>query len=242
MSDNPVAPSGEPVTSSGASGTPVSDLREAVVPITPPEREQGAAPAPSSGDNAATAIRLRAMREADLPAIATLERELFGGEAWSETVLAKEFEASRDLPGSRADRSYVVVESETQAGPARPNKHDAAPRLVLLGYAGLWVGDGRGNADLLTIATVPAARRRGIARLMLRELIGRAREAGCEAMLLEVRASNVAAQALYTSEGFTRIGMRRRYYVAPVEDALVMRLLLRGGPGPVGAEVAARLR
>lgn len=177
------------------------------------------------------------MRAEDLPEVARLEEALFGGEAWSLPLLASELEASQDRPGAPADRSYVVAESASHASPSPANgQDDAAPRPALLGYAGLWVGDGRGDADLLTIATAPAARRRGVARLMLRELIGRARAAGCGALLLEVRASNAAAQALYVSEGFVRIGMRRRYYTAPVEDALVMRLTLRDGPGPVGTE------
>ena len=90
----------------------------------------------------------------------------------------------------------------------------------------MWLGDGRGDADLLTIATVPRARRRGLAAAMLRELIGLARAAGCRAVLLEVRVSNDAARALYTRHGFTAAGQRRRYYPAPVEDALVMRLPL----------------
>lgn len=185
-------------------------------------------------------LRLRDMTAADLPEVAGLEHELFGGEAWSHALLASELEASQDRPGASADRSYVVV--ETAGSPARsstgPDGADAAARPPLLGYAGLWYGDGHGDADLLSIATVPAARRRGVARMMLRELVGRARAAGCSAVLLEVRAANAAAQALYASEGFERIGVRRRYYVAPVEDALVMRLVLRGGVGPVGAEAA----
>ena len=54
-------------------------------------------------------------------------------------------------------------------------------------------------------------------------------------MLLEVRASNTAAQSLYAAHGFTRIGLRRRYYQAPQEDAVVMRALLRPAPAPVGS-------
>ena len=61
---------------------------------------------------------------------------------------------------------------------------------------------------------------------MLGELIGLARAAGCRAVLLEVRVSNDAARALYARHGFTTAGRRRRYYTAPVEDALVMRLPL----------------
>ena len=105
----------------------------------------------------------------------------------------------------------------------------------ILGYAGMWVGDGAGDADLLTIATIPQARRRKVASRLLTELVGTARRAGCRAVLLEVRASNTAAQSLYAAHGFTRIGLRRRYYWAPQEDAVVMRALLRPAPAPVGS-------
>ena len=99
----------------------------------------------------------------------------------------------------------------------------------------MWVGDGAGDADLLTIATIPQARRRKVASRLLTELVDTARRAGCRAVLLEVRASNTAAQSLYAAHGFTRIGLRRRYYQAPQEDAVVMRALLRPAPAPVGS-------
>ncbi|WP_315502652.1 ribosomal protein S18-alanine N-acetyltransferase [Actinomyces radicidentis] len=167
---------------------------------------------------------LRPARPDDVPELARLERELFGGEAWSRALLEDELAAAT---ATGADRVYVVVEAPGESGA------DA-----VLGYAGAWFGDGRGSADLLTIATVPAARRRGVATTMLEHLVALAAERGCEDVLLEVRASNDAAQRLYASHGFEAIGTRRRYYLAPVEDALVMRRVLRppAGPGPVGAE------
>ena len=69
---------------------------------------------------------------------------------------------------------------------------------------------------------------------MLTELVGTARWAGCPEVLLEVRQSNEAAQRLYVRHGFVAIARRRRYYRAPPEDAVVMRLMLRPRPGPVG--------
>ena len=182
---------------------------------------------------------LREMTEGDLDVVARLEGELFGAEAWSRDLLAAELAASH---GPMADRRYVVVESEESDGDG--DAYDAADRAVgtgahgprLLGYAGLYHAGGLTSADLLTIATIPAARGRGIASLMLTELVATAREAGCPDVLLEVRQSNEAAQRLYTRHGFVPIGRRRRYYQAPPEDAVVMRLTLRPRPGPVGAE------
>lgn len=229
-----------------ATGSPEAAAPSSSEPVASPAAapERPTPPLTSAGQPTASGARLRPMTRSDLPEVASLEAELFGGEAWSEDLLASELEVSQDQPGAPADRCYVVVEAAGLSGrpPATAlpaNRDDAAAGYRLLGYAGLWLGDGHGDADLLTIATVPAARRHGVARLMLRALVGRAREAGCATVLLEVRASNAAAQALYVSEGFERIGVRRRYYTGPVEDALVMRLALRDRVGPVGAEAVA---
>ena len=182
------------------------------------------------------APRVREMAAEDLEAVARLEGELFGAEAWSRDLLAAELKASH---GPRADRRYVVVESDA-ADHAADHAADRdggvgldGPRL--LGYAGLYHAGGLSGADLLTIATIPSARGRGIASVMLIELVSTAREVGCPDVLLEVRQSNEAAQRLYTGHGFAPIGRRRRYYQAPPEDAVVMRLTLRPRLGPVGS-------
>jgi len=181
------------------------------------------------------------MAAGDLEAVARIEGELFGAEAWSRDLLAAELAASH---GPMADRRYVVVESEESDGDGDGDAYDPADCAVgtgshgprLLGYAGLYHAGGLTSADLLTIATVPAVRGRGIASLMLTELVSTAREMSCPDVLLEVRQSNETAQRLYTRHGFVPIGRRRRYYQAPPEDAVVMRLTLRPRPGPVGAE------
>ena len=183
---------------------------------------------------AGRAPRLREMAAGDLETIARLEGELFGAEAWSRDLLAAELVASQ---GPGADRRYVVVESEETDDDAAGRATGAGPHGPrLLGYAGLYHAGGLTSADLLTIATVPAARGRGIASLMLTELVSTAREVSCPDVLLEVRQSNEAAQRLYTRHGFVPIGRRRRYYQAPPEDAVVMRLTLRPRLGLVGAE------
>ena len=179
------------------------------------------------------APRVREMAAEDLGAVARLEAELFGAEAWSRDLLAAELKASH---GPRADRRYVVVESDAADHAADRDGGVGLDRPRLLGYAGLYHAGGLSGADLLTIATIPSARGRGIASLMLIELVSTAREVGCPDVLLEVRQSNEAAQRLYARHGFVTIGRRRRYYQAPPEDAVVMRLTLRPRPGPVGAE------
>ena len=175
---------------------------------------------------------LREMTEEDLDTIARLEGELFGAEAWSRGLLNLELEACR---GPQADRRYVVAESEGADHAASPSAGAGLNGPRLLGYAGLYHASGLTSADLLTIATIPVARGRGIASLMLTELVSTAQQAGCPDVLLEVRQSNEAAQRLYTGHGFVPIGRRRRYYQAPPEDAVVMRLTLRPRLGPVGS-------
>jgi [ribosomal protein S18]-alanine N-acetyltransferase len=67
------------------------------------------------------------------------------------------------------------------------------------------------EAELLLLATRPAARRRGIAGALLRAVIAEARDRGVQDMHLEVRAGNEAVQ-LYRLEGFEKVGERRNYY------------------------------
>jgi [ribosomal protein S18]-alanine N-acetyltransferase len=68
------------------------------------------------------------------------------------------------------------------------------------------------DAEVLTLGVLPATRRQGIGRALLRDLAARAREAGATRIVLEVAADNAAAAALYDVMGFRRQGVRRAYY------------------------------
>jgi ribosomal-protein-alanine N-acetyltransferase len=81
-----------------------------------------------------------------------------------------------------------------------------------------------GEAEILTLAVAPAARRRGIGSALILAACRKAREMGAEAMFLEVSRTNEAAKTLYTRLGFHEVGRRRGYYQEPGrsnEDALV---------------------
>ena len=80
--------------------------------------------------------------------------------------------------------------------------------------------------ELENIVVSPASQRQGIGRRLLRSLLERALETTSEAIFLEVRASNRAAQSLYESVGFCQTGRRRLYYSNPSEDAILYRLTL----------------
>jgi ribosomal-protein-alanine N-acetyltransferase len=85
------------------------------------------------------------------------------------------------------------------------------------------------SADELHINNVAVReqyRRRGLGSALLSAIMLRGKKSGAHKAFLEVRAGNVAAQALYARHEFEVVGRRARYYSAPVEDALVMAVLL----------------
>ena len=74
------------------------------------------------------------------------------------------------------------------------------------------------------IAVDPRVRRQGVGRKLLRSALVEASRRGATTATLEVRASNLTAQAMYRDFGFTVVGRRRRYYARPLEDGLIMTL------------------
>jgi len=75
------------------------------------------------------------------------------------------------------------------------------------------------EAELYRIGVLPALRGRGLGRWLLERLLDEAQR-GLRQVVLEVRAGNVAAQALYRAAGFAAVGRRAGYYTAPREDAV----------------------
>ena len=97
-----------------------------------------------------------------------------------------------------------------------------------VGFALVWrAADER---HVLDLAVDPGWRRRGIGRLLLDAILEEGRAARARLVLLEARASNGAAVALYRSAGFFVTDVRRAYYSDNGEDAVVMRLELFSQP------------
>ncbi|WP_245643561.1 ribosomal protein S18-alanine N-acetyltransferase [Sanguibacter suarezii] len=154
-----------------------------------------------------TRARLRPLRASDLARVVELEVEMFGPSAWTYGMLAEELGG----PG----RWYIAAEEirEDRPGPGE-----------LVGYAGLWFdGD---VTQIMTIGVAPRAQHCGIGSQMLTALIDRSRELGATAILLEVAVNNAAALGMYEKYGFTRLGLRKRYYQPENVDAYTMRLNL----------------
>ena len=160
-------------------------------------------------------IILRPLRWWDVEAVQALDVDLFGPTAWTPAMFWSELAAG-------PTRWYVVAESAVPDGAGE-----------LAGYAGLLVPGP--EADVQTIAVAPAAQGRGVGTLLLRALTAQAVRSGANSLLLEVRADNAPAIALYEREGFERISVRRRYYQPGDIDALIMRRR----PLPPSAEEAA---
>ena len=140
------------------------------------------------------------LRPADAPRCAELERLLFpGDDPWSERAFRDELATGHLYRAARADD-------------------------LLVGYAGLAfvAGPPHPEAEVHTIGVDPAHQGRGVGRALLRELLAVA-DAQRATVFLEVRTDNAAAHALYASEGFAVVGLRRRYYRPSGADAHTMR-------------------
>lgn len=148
-------------------------------------------------------------------AVAALESQVMGSDAWNEALVADEL--------GRPDRLWWAAYA---ADPKMPLSADAP----LVGYAGGWVVDG--DVQILKVGVDPAWRRHGIARMLLARVADDARNLGARTCSLEVRAANAGAQALYGALGLTVAGKRPRYY-SDGEDAVIM-----AGPLPTLALAA----
>lgn len=145
--------------------------------------------------------KLRRMRWWDVDAVHRIETEVFA-DPWSVELFWSEL---AHVPESR---HYLVA--------------DLGGAVV--GYAGL-AATGY-QADVQTLAVAAGRQGHGLGTRLLEALLAEARRRKAGEVLLEVRAENDAAQALYARAGFERIGVRRGYYRPGGTDALVLRLRL----------------
>ena len=92
----------------------------------------------------------------------------------------------------------------------------------IVGYIGFQAVLDEGYVD--NVAVSPECRRQGIAKALLTEAIEESKRMGLAFLSLEVRQSNAPAIALYKSFGFETVGVRKRFYTAPTEDADIMTI------------------
>jgi len=94
------------------------------------------------------------------------------------------------------------------------------PFQAICGYASMWLMVD--EAHLTSIAVRETHRRQGIGELLLIFIIDLSLQVNAQVVTLEVRESNLAAQALYKKYGFANVGVRRGYYSEDGEDAVIM--------------------
>jgi ribosomal-protein-alanine N-acetyltransferase len=142
-------------------------------------------------------MRLRRMRDSDLPGVMAIENANYQF-PWEEDLFRDCFKANYSC--------WVCDEDD-----------------VVLGYSILSIG--AGEAHILNICVAPAEQGQGIGRKMLENLIEVAR-GRAETMFLEVRPSNTVAIALYENMGFNEIGIRKGYYQSEHgrEDAIMLAM------------------
>jgi len=88
------------------------------------------------------------------------------------------------------------------------------------------------EAEILSLGTVPEARRQGLARLLLDRVIHEATVRGGRRLFLEVAEDNGAALQLYSSFGFLVVGARKAYYSSAVKPAAAALMLRRDSTAP----------
>ena len=136
------------------------------------------------------------MNASHVPHIAQLEKLCFS-DPWSENSIASELDNRLSF--------WLVAEQEG----------------TVVGYVGSQTV--LGETDMMNLAVHPDYRRMGIGELLVLELIKNLAEQGSHSLMLEVRASNSGAIALYEKLGFIQVGIRKNYYRNPREDAMIMR-------------------
>lgn len=131
--------------------------------------------------------------------VAEIERRCFSSEPWSERSLEL-------LLGDSAVGFVTVCDG------------------VAVAYVGMMTVLDEGQ--ITNVATLPEYRKRGFASAVLDALIDYAKKNGVSEIFLEVRESNCSAVRLYEKKGFEAVGLRKNFYRAPTEDAVLMKKTL----------------
>ena len=94
--------------------------------------------------------------------------------------------------------------------------------VSIIGYLCFWVVFE--EVRLMNLAVIESMQRKGVARALVIQALEVGLAQAAVRAVLEVRASNHAAHALYRSLGFRDVTTRPKYYPNPIEDALLMEL------------------
>lgn len=143
-------------------------------------------------------INFREATALDIPVLVSLDREYFSHTAWP----AEQFRGEIGKP----TRFFLIAESEQE----------------IIAYAGAFLPNAGGEADIMTIAVKPEYRRKGIAKELISRMESWAKARGAIAMMLEVDVTNDSAISLYKNIGYETLNIRKNYY-GYGRDAQIMR-------------------
>lgn len=152
------------------------------------------------------------MREADLDQVMVIETENFSL-PWSR----KSFQ---DMM-ARPEAIFLVAEQRSEGPGETAGEGGPGEESRILGYAGAVTAMDQG--DVTNIAVPDEYKKKGIATVLLKDLIRETMLAGVTELFLEVREHNTPALCLYRAAGFEEVGRRKGYYDKPKEDALLMK-------------------
>ena len=143
----------------------------------------------------------------DVAAVARLEEDCLGQDAWTEGLVRE------GILGDLPTISYLVAELDGE----------------VVGHA---VTSSAGDiAELQRIAVAAPHRRHGVAAALLARVVDAARRTPADRLLLEVREDNRGALAFYAGQGFVEIDRRPRYYRDGTTAVVMRRPLVRGCGG-----------
>jgi ribosomal-protein-alanine N-acetyltransferase len=158
---------------------------------------------------------LRLMSKGDIPQVNEIDHEAFPT-MWPPPNYRRELGNRIAPPGSSPRLLSWLRRLFSREEPA------PATREYIFGFAGFWIL--AGEIHITNIAVREKHRRRGMGELLLISLINMAMKLDAHLITLEVRASNAAAQGLYSKYGFVQVGVRRGYYSDNREDGVLMSL------------------
>ena len=159
-------------------------------------------------------MRVRPATASDVSAMMDLERQSPAAGHWSRNQYQALFVATNQ----KSERVAWVVEDDgaAQSEGVLPASPGILAFLIAQRVDATW--------ELENIVVAATARRRGIGKRLLGELIEQIRSTQGSEISLEVRQSNHDARSLYREMGFEEVGSRRGYYSNPPEDAILCRL------------------
>ncbi len=180
--------------------------------------------------------RIRLMTKKDVPQVTAIDREAFPtmwppvnfthelSNRLAHYIVACDSSQTVEDPQSAVRlvpvRSFLGLKWPFSGKPS--NEVETTPETIeyITGFVGMWLMVD--EAHIINIAVREGCRGKGLGELLLISSIELAGKLKATMVTLEVRASNIVAQNLYTKFGFNKMGVRRGYYTDNKEDAFIM--------------------